>query len=220
MSDARGVPIVRTWLGPAALAVVLVSAGWLLALWVPFHLAEPQDLAFVQSLREQARTDPDVQKVLLPETDRQTKMLVLRRTVYPRLGLVLAISVGVLLAWIRWLRPDQGTSTAPAALRRWIERRPPPPPVAPPSRFRPEAARPGALLAESLAAGPPVPAAETIELRAGDEIVRVEGTGPDAVIPILQAIQSHYRYLPADALRRVTETTAITPSQIAGVARS
>jgi len=118
VTPARWPPVVRTWLGPLALAGVLASAGWLLALWLPFHLAEPGDLAYVQSLREQARTDPDVQKVLLPETDRQTKMLVLRRMVYPRLGLALAISAGLLFAWIRWLRPDEGAAAGlPAALR-------------------------------------------------------------------------------------------------------
>ena len=33
---------------------------------------------------------------------------------------------------------------------------------------------------------------------------------------MLQAIQSHYRYLPDEALRRVCERTEITPAQIAG----
>jgi len=39
----------------------------------------------------------------------------------------------------------------------------------------------------------------------------------EAVIPLLQAIQSHYRYLPEDALRRICELTQITPAQIAGI---
>ena len=41
--------------------------------------------------------------------------------------------------------------------------------------------------------------------------------GREAVIPILQAIQAHYRYLPPEALERVCELTEITPAAIAGV---
>ena len=40
---------------------------------------------------------------------------------------------------------------------------------------------------------------------------------PGAVIPILQAIQEHYRYLPQEALERVCELTEITPAAITGV---
>ncbi len=50
-----------------------------------------------------------------------------------------------------------------------------------------------------------------------DEIVRRIGRDRSAVIPILQAIQEHYRYLPEQALRRVCELTDITPADITGV---
>ena len=43
------------------------------------------------------------------------------------------------------------------------------------------------------------------------------GRSPEAVIPILQAIQDHYRYLPPEALRRVCDLTEITPALVAGV---
>ena len=49
-----------------------------------------------------------------------------------------------------------------------------------------------------------------------DDLVARYGTDTEAAIPILQAIQSHYRYLPDEALRRVAERTEITPAQIAG----
>jgi len=58
----------------------------------------------------------------------------------------------------------------------------------------------------------------TIDLAAVERIVRAAGTGRDAAIPILQAIQAEYRYLPEAALRRVCELTEITPAQISGVA--
>jgi NADH-quinone oxidoreductase subunit F len=51
-----------------------------------------------------------------------------------------------------------------------------------------------------------------------EEAVARHGRGPEAVIPILQALQAHYRYLPDPALRRVCELTQITPARIAGVA--
>ena len=41
--------------------------------------------------------------------------------------------------------------------------------------------------------------------------------GPEAAVPILQAIQQHYRYLPPEALQRVCELTEITPAAITGV---
>jgi NADH-quinone oxidoreductase subunit F len=43
------------------------------------------------------------------------------------------------------------------------------------------------------------------------------GRKPEALIPILQALQDHYSYLPEEALRRVCETTEITPAALAGV---
>ena len=51
-----------------------------------------------------------------------------------------------------------------------------------------------------------------------DETVSRIGRGKDAVIPILQALQEHYRYLPEPALRRVCEVSQITPAQIWGIA--
>ncbi|TFH22354.1 MAG: 4Fe-4S dicluster domain-containing protein [Bacteroidia bacterium] len=44
------------------------------------------------------------------------------------------------------------------------------------------------------------------------------GGGQSSVIPILQAIQEKYNYLPEEALRRVCEISEITPARIVGVA--
>lgn len=51
-----------------------------------------------------------------------------------------------------------------------------------------------------------------------DEIIRQKGSTKKAVIPILQAIQHEFNYLPEEALRYVCETTEITPENITGVA--
>ena len=57
-----------------------------------------------------------------------------------------------------------------------------------------------------------------IDLNIADEAVARVGRKPEALIPILQALQERYGYLPEEALRRVCETTAITPAAITGVA--
>ncbi|MFP4057023.1 MAG: NAD(P)H-dependent oxidoreductase subunit E [Candidatus Brocadiia bacterium] len=57
-----------------------------------------------------------------------------------------------------------------------------------------------------------------LDLAFVDEAAERIGRGPEAVIPLLQAIQDHYRYLPQEALERVCEVTAITPAAITGVA--
>ncbi|MCC6823775.1 MAG: NAD(P)H-dependent oxidoreductase subunit E, partial [Verrucomicrobia subdivision 3 bacterium] len=57
-----------------------------------------------------------------------------------------------------------------------------------------------------------------IDLTIADEAVARVGRKPEALIPILQSLQEHYGYLPEAALRRVCETTEITPAAISGVA--
>jgi NADH-quinone oxidoreductase subunit F len=56
-----------------------------------------------------------------------------------------------------------------------------------------------------------------LDLSRIEEIVVQCGTRREAVIPILQAIQHHYHYLPRTALKRVCELTDITPADITGV---
>ena len=51
-----------------------------------------------------------------------------------------------------------------------------------------------------------------------DQLIAEIGSTADKVIPILQAIQERYNYLPEEALKRVHETTEITPASIHGIA--
>lgn len=60
----------------------------------------------------------------------------------------------------------------------------------------------------------PTPA---VDLAFVDAAIGRIGREPDAVIPILQAIQEHYGYLPDKALRHVCETTHVSPAAITGV---
>jgi NADH-quinone oxidoreductase subunit F len=58
----------------------------------------------------------------------------------------------------------------------------------------------------------------SVDLQFVDETVARVGRGPEAAIPILQAMQDHYGYLPEEGLKRVCETTQITPASLSGVA--
>jgi len=50
-----------------------------------------------------------------------------------------------------------------------------------------------------------------------EKIISEIGTGKEKLIPILQAIQSEFNYLPGEALEVVCDQTDVTPSQITGV---
>ena len=50
------------------------------------------------------------------------------------------------------------------------------------------------------------------------EILKSTGSGREAAIPVLQAIQKRYNYLPEEALREVCKLTGITPDQLIGIA--
>ncbi len=56
-----------------------------------------------------------------------------------------------------------------------------------------------------------------IDLDFVDQTVDRLGRRTEAVIPILQAIQARFRYLPREAMERVCRLTEITPATIAGV---
>ncbi len=56
-----------------------------------------------------------------------------------------------------------------------------------------------------------------IDIADVDRLVAECGTGRDALIPILHALQRRYRYLPEAALRRVCEVTEITPADVDSV---
>ena len=54
--------------------------------------------------------------------------------------------------------------------------------------------------------------------QAVDQIIDQKGRSAGSVIPILQAIQNKFNYLPEDALKYVCRKTDITPEQVVGVA--
>ena len=56
-----------------------------------------------------------------------------------------------------------------------------------------------------------------LDLSFVDEVVERIGRGRAALIPLLHALQGHYRYLPQQALRRLCRISDITPADVVGV---
>ena len=64
----------------------------------------------------------------------------------------------------------------------------------------------------------PAPSApDGIDLSFVETAVARFGRAPSALIPILHALQEHYRYLPAEALERLCAISEITPAAVSGV---
>lgn len=150
------------------------------------------DTKLVESLQEKVREDAKIAPRLEAEQKR--------------------IAAGVLarknrVEWISWALLAAFAAFV-ASASRLVQ--PAPAPEMPERLVQIAGARPGGS-GRTKAAAP-----EEIDLTAVDEIVRREGTSEEAVIPILQAIQAHYRYLPDAAMTRVSELTGIAPSLLAG----
>src|ERR1035438_7912502 len=58
----------------------------------------------------------------------------------------------------------------------------------------------------------------SVDLTFVEKTVERLGRKPEALIPILQALQEHHGYVPREALERLPQLTAIQPSAISGVA--
>ena len=56
-----------------------------------------------------------------------------------------------------------------------------------------------------------------LDLAFVDQTLDRLGRNPDRILPVLQVLQRHYRYLPGEALRRVAQHSDITLAQIASV---
>jgi hypothetical protein len=123
MSGGKLAAVARSWGGLAAAAIVLCSAVWLTAEYLHAVRVAPAEKVLVEALKVQARTDPTVHlKRLQPEFDRQRESLARRHAVYNRVGLLLVVSLGVWVAWFRWLRPKPGEWVGvPARLQRLLE---------------------------------------------------------------------------------------------------
>ena len=195
MTPARQRTLARA-IGRAAAIVVLLSVGILSVDYTRARIAAPKDAVAIAALQQQAQSDRSFAQVLAAEQDRVTRTRQTRKTRGDAIAVVLIAVAALFIASAKW----------PLAIGR---RRPLPLPV---KAIRLEVVETPSL--PSAAAAPTV--APGVDLSFVDTLVEAQGRSKEAAIPILQAIQAHYRYLPDEALRRVCELTDVTPAQIAG----
>jgi len=209
----------RSWLGIVAIAVAVASSAWLIGEYLYARYITPIEKATIAALKEQSRTDTSVAGAITREFDVQHVRIARRRVAYQIGGLTALIAVGVVFAWFRWLRPGHGEWVGvPEALANALARpRDQPALMTPPPRSKPagDAATAGPLITlPALPASSP----DVFDPAVVDTILEATGRSRDAVLPVLQAIQARYRFLPEAALRRVHEASAMGAAQLAGVA--
>ena len=191
--------VVSRRLGVASAVVALVATIGLAADHAASLWRGPGEKGRVGRLEEAVKEDAGTAAALHGERKQQTDRSLGRDRRGRALAWVLLASAGLLVASARWhqsLRPQPLPSLEELVAVRF----------APPRPARGKAAAPASVASEE--AG--------IDLSFVDGLVERLGRGPEAAVPILQAIQEHYRYLPDEALRRVCALTEITPAQIAG----
>jgi NADH:ubiquinone oxidoreductase subunit E len=194
LKQARRLAIVS-----AALVVVCVSV--LVGQYVLALIAAPEEKRVVDAYVEQVKSDHEAAAPLHEERDRQTLASIFRRDTGKIAAWVLLVAGSLLVVAGKWYMSMQPQPLP--SLEGLVA-----------DRFAPSPGRAGKPVARSSKAESPEE--QALDLTFVDELISRTGTGREAAIPILQAIQSHYRYLPDEALARVCERTEITAAQIAG----
>ena len=178
--------------------VVLLAAGGLVADTLTARRQSARFAARVEELLQEVRFSAAQARMLQREYDEQTAATLAREHRVNRLGWLLAAASVAFLVSGQWLLSHRRRGVPAEVLTRACAVRASPP--------------------ESPAAGRQLPVVEAVDLAAVDQIVARVGRGPETAIPILQAIQAHYRYVPDAALHRVRETTDITSAQLTSLA--
>ena len=189
----------------SGLTVIACLAVLARGYWVASAETQPNAQRVVE-LKAKVETDAAFAPVLADELARQSTALRARKATNESVAIVLIASAALFIACAKWLAIMRGRNAPP--IEKLIQ-----------IRISRELAQTGARTKKREArTKPPTHALsdETIDLTFVDELVARLGDKKEAAIPILQAIQSRFRYLPDEALRRVCELTEITPSQIAG----
>lgn len=172
-----------------AIAVLVID-------YVRARVDAPKDAAAIARLQERTQADRSTAPALAAEQDRVTRARHARKRRSNALAIVAIVAAGAFITSAKWTVAAEGR--------------------------RPQALPLGAIRLELVSSSAPVSLAAAdaatpqIDLSFVDDLVAAEGRNKEAAIPILQAIQAHYRYLPDEALRRVCELTEVTPAQIAG----
>jgi len=199
----------------AAGLVVLVTTGLLTVDFVAAHRRLPDEKAHIDDLVEKVRTSADHAEELHTEWDRLTDVSLQREEKQDSLSTILTLAAVVFVVSSKWMIELGGRSfVLPSHLL--------PQPSAPAGEAAehdvPDAPRPSEPACLKPVFPPGALDSDDVDLSIIDEIVAQEGRDRDNAIPILHAVQMHFRYLPDAALRRVCELTEITAARLAGVA--
>jgi NADH:ubiquinone oxidoreductase subunit E len=173
-----------------------------LVLTVDYFIArsrKPADDERIASMQVEVEQDSSLAPALAEFQAEVTAHRHARRSRKNQIVIVLIAAAGAFIAFAKWLVAMKGRQALP--MEKLVE-------IAPAV-----SASSGARSPARRAAGPP---SDELDLTFVDELIEREGRDRESAIVILQAIQSHYRYLPDEALHRVCERTEITPAQIAG----
>jgi len=184
----------------AAAVAIVICTGFLVVDYLIMRYQAPVDKAIVETMEEAVQTDASVAVELTAERDRQTELSLARSSRNLMFSYLLLAGAAIFLISINWLKSFE--KEPGLSLETLVTLRDKDPTGS--SAF---------TLSEHRCESVAVP---EIDLSFVDEIVSEEGQGKDAAVPILRAIQTHYGYLPDEALKRVCEQTEITPAQIAG----
>jgi NADH:ubiquinone oxidoreductase subunit E len=183
----------------SAIAGLLVAfcVAILLTDYVVASRRAPADNQLIKRLQQQTRNDASLAPKLAAEQKRVTAARRARKSRDNAIAWALIAAAGAFLAFAKQMVKLEKTSA--------------------PSASTVSARRVNGSAARSRAhAGAPSTVPPDLDLTFVDRIVSEIGRGREAAIPLLQAIQSHYRYLPDEALRRLCELTDITPAEVAG----
>lgn len=183
----------RRWLVVTGGLAVAAISGFMIVDQVRAMLRAPADEARLAELEERLKQDAAAAPELDAERERQTTLSVARQARNHRLGWGLLAAAGVFLSAVNWRRDSSPQLPCPGA----------------------EAGPRDALVTIAPSRSK---VSEELDLAFVDAVIAREGRGREAAIPILQALQDHYRFLPEEALRRVCERTDVSAAQIAGVA--
>lgn len=184
-------------------------SGSLIALCVAVLLTDyavatrrtPNDDRLIKSLQEKVKSDAQLAPKLAAEQKRVTAVRRARKSRDNALAWLLILAAAVFLTSAK--RQSWGGPSGPRGTGYPLG----------PSRSSVGQALPPVAASEARLNQPPLP---PIDLAFVDQTVAQEGRGKESAIILLQAIQSHYRYLPDEALHRLCELTEITPGEVAG----
>ncbi len=175
-----------TWIAGAA---VTACVAVLLADYTVASWRAPRDDKVVKSLQAQVKSDAAIAIRLSAEQKRITDA---RRERKSRDNAVTWILIAAAATFLTFANRTGGRALAGVGLK-------------------PRSMSPGVGTRHARVRAP-----RDVDLKFIDELVASYGPSKENAIALLQAVQKHYRYLPDEAIQRLSQLTGITPAQFAG----